>query len=155
LDGIFNCAATRPQAAPGRPGLAPATRCQPNTTASAVLRDNDKLDAPNPRPGKDEPMQRPAGGMPSSTLLSRLRSIMEGGTPATAHERYRYLLGMLRTTRPAEIYSLLAAPEELRLASAYLHAVLDDLDEVRPSAAAELHSVLGSAVGSILVGWPE
>jgi len=100
-------------------------------------------------------MQRPAGGMPSSTLLSRLRSIMEGETPATAHERYRYLLGMLRTTRPAEIYSLLAAPEELSLASAYLHAVLDDLDEVRPSAAAELHSVLGSAVGSILVGWPE
>jgi hypothetical protein len=100
-------------------------------------------------------MQRPAGGMPSSTLLSRLRSMMEGETPATAHERYSYLLGMLRTTRPAEFYSLLATPEELSLASAYLHAVLDDLDEVRPSAAAELHSVLGSAVGSILVGWPE
>jgi hypothetical protein len=100
-------------------------------------------------------MQRPAGAMPSSTLLSRLRSIMEGATPATAHERYSYLLGMLRTTRPTEIYSLLAAPEERSLASAYLHAVLDDLDEVRPSATAELHSVLGSAVGSILVGWPE
>jgi len=100
-------------------------------------------------------MQRPAGAMPSSTLLSRLRSIMEGEKPATAHERYSYLLGMLRTTRPAEIYSLLAAPDELSLASAYLHAVLDDLDEVRPSAAAELHSVLGPAVGSILVGWPE
>jgi hypothetical protein len=93
--------------------------------------------------------------MPSSTLLSRLRSIMEGETPATAHERYSYLVGMLRTTGPAEIYSLLAAPEELSLASAYLHAVLDDLDEVRPLATAELHSVLGSAVGSILVGWPE
>jgi len=100
-------------------------------------------------------MQRPAGTMPSSTLLSRLRSIMEGEKPATAHERYSYLLGMLRTTRPAEIYSLLAAPDELSLASAYMHAVLDDLDEVRPSAAAELHSVLGPAVGSILVGWPE
>jgi hypothetical protein len=101
-------------------------------------------------------MQRPAGTMPSSTLLSRLRSIMEGEKPATAaHERYNYLLGMLRTTHPAEIYSLLAAPEELSLASVYLHAVLDDLDEVRSSAAAELHSVLGSAVGSILVGWPE
>jgi hypothetical protein len=100
-------------------------------------------------------MQPSAGRMPSSTLLSRLRSIMEGETPATAHERYSYLLGMLRTTRLAEIHSLLAAPEELSLASAYLHAVLDDLDEVRPSATAELHSVLGSAVGSILVGWPE
>jgi hypothetical protein len=100
-------------------------------------------------------MQLPADRMPSSTLLSRLRSIMEGETSVTAHERYRYLLGMLRTTGPAEIHSLLAAPEELSLASAYLHAVLDDLDEVRPSAAAELHSVLGSAVGSILVGWPE
>jgi hypothetical protein len=100
-------------------------------------------------------MQLPAGGMPPSALLSRLRSIMEGETPATAHERYRYLVGMLRTTRLAEIHSLLAAPEELSLASAYLHAVLDDLDEVRPSATAELHSVLGSAVGSILVGWPE
>jgi hypothetical protein len=127
------------------------------------LRDKDKLDEPNPRPGKDEPMQPPAGGMPSSTLLSRLRSIMEGGTPATmegetpatAQERYSCLLGMLRTTRTAEIYSLLAAPEELSLASAYLHAVLDDLDEGRPVAAAELHSVLGCAVGSILVGWPE
>jgi hypothetical protein len=100
-------------------------------------------------------MQRPADGMPSSTLLSRLRSIMEGESPATAHERYCYLLGMLRTTRPAEIHSLLAAPEALSLASAYLHAVLDDLDEGRPSAAAELHSVLGCAVGPILVGWPE
>jgi len=100
-------------------------------------------------------MHRPVGRMPSSTLLSRLRSIMEGETPATAHERYSYVLGMLRATRPAELYSLLAAPDELSLASAYLHAVLDDLDEVRPLATAELHSVLGSAVGPILVGRPE
>jgi hypothetical protein len=95
---------------------------------------------------------RPADGMPSSALLSRLRSIMDGETSATAQERYCYLVGMLRTTRPAEIYSLLAAPEELSLASEYVHAVLDDLDEVRPLATAELHSVLGSAVGPILVG---
>jgi hypothetical protein len=100
-------------------------------------------------------MQPPAGVMLSSPLLSRLRSIMGGEEPATAQERYRYLLGMLRTTRPAEIYSLLAVPAQLSLASAYLHAVLDDLDEVRPVAAAELHSVLGPTVGSILVGWPE
>jgi hypothetical protein len=106
-------------------------------------------------PGKDETMQPPAGVMPSSTLLSRLRAIMEGETPVTAHERYSYLLGLLRTTGLAEIHSLLATPEELSLASAYLHAVLDDLDEVRPLAAAELHRVLGPAVGSILVGWPE
>jgi hypothetical protein len=108
-------------------------------------------------------MQRTAEPIPPSALLSRLRSIMEGGTPAaleggtppTAQERYSYLVGMLRTTRPAELHSLLAVPEQLSLASAYLHAVLDDLDEARPRAAVELHSVLGSAVGSILVGWPE
>lgn len=57
-------------------------------------------------------MQRPPGRMPSSTLLSRLRSIMQGEMPATAHERCSYLLGMLRTTRPAEIYSTKCGPQQ-------------------------------------------
>lgn len=92
---------------------------------------------------------------PSCVLLSRLRTLMEEDTAATAEERYRHLLGAFRTTEPAEIDTLLAVPEQLSLASDYVHAVLDDLDERRPVAAAELHGVLGCAVGPILVGWPE
>jgi hypothetical protein len=97
-------------------------------------------------------MPRPAT---YTTLLSRLRSIMEGDTCVTAQERYSHLLGMLRTTQPGEIDSLLAAPEDLSLASEYVHAILDDLDESRALGATELHGVLGPAVGHILVGWPE
>jgi hypothetical protein len=92
---------------------------------------------------------------PACALLSELRTIMEGAAAATAEERYRHLLGAFRATGPAEINTLLAAPEQLSLASDYVHAVLDDLDERRPFAATELHGVLGSAVGPILVGWPE
>ena len=92
---------------------------------------------------------------PACALLSQLRTIMEGGATVTAEERYRHLLGAFRATGPAEINTLLAAPEQLSLASDYVHAVLDDLDEQRPFAATELHGVLGSAVGPILVGWPE
>jgi hypothetical protein len=88
-------------------------------------------------------------------LLSQLRTIMEGRTAATAEERYRHLLGAFRATEPAEINTLLAIPEQLSLASQYVHAVVDDLDERRPAAATELHRALGSAVGPILVGWPE
>ena len=58
-------------------------------------------------------------------------------------------------TEPAELNGLLAIPEQLSMASDYVHAVLDDLDERRPGATTELHGVLGSAVGPILVGWPE
>jgi hypothetical protein len=90
-----------------------------------------------------------------TTLLSRLRSIMEGDACVTAQERYSHLLGMLRTTQPGEIDSLLATPGDLSLASEYVHAILDDLDESRGLAATELHGVLGPAVGHILVGWPE
>lgn len=100
-------------------------------------------------------MPQPAHASSSCALLSRLRTIMEGGTAATAEERYRHLLGAFRATEAAEINTLLAAPEQLRLASDYVHTVLDDLDERRPVAATELHGVLGSAVGPILVGWPE
>jgi hypothetical protein len=100
-------------------------------------------------------MPRPTNVKPSTALLSRLRSIMEGDTCVTAQERYSHLLGMLRTTRPGEINSLLAAPEDLSLATEYVHAVLDDLDENRARAATELHGVLGPVVGHILVGWPE
>ena len=60
-----------------------------------------------------------------------------------------------RAAEPAEINTLLAAPEQLGLASDYVHAVVDDLDERRPVAATGLHGVLGSAVRPILVGWPE
>jgi len=80
---------------------------------------------------------------------------MEGGAAATAEDRYDHLLGTFRATGPAEINTLLAIPEQLSLASDYVHAVLDDLDERRPAAATELHGVLGSAVGPILIGWPE
>jgi hypothetical protein len=92
---------------------------------------------------------------PSCTLLSRLRTLMEDGATATAEERYRHLISAFRATEPAEIDTLLAVPEQLSLASDYVHAVLDDLDERRPVAATELRGVLGCAVGPILVGWPE
>ena len=92
---------------------------------------------------------------PCCALLSQLRTIMEGGATATAEERYRHLFGAFRVAEPAEINTLLAAPEQLGLASDYVHAVVDDLDERRPVAATGLHGVLGSAVRPILVGWPE
>jgi hypothetical protein len=60
---------------------------------------------------------------------------MEGGAAVTAEERYRHLLGAFRAAEPAEINTLLAAPEQLGLASDYVHAVVDDLDERRPVAA--------------------
>lgn len=77
---------------------------------------------------------------------------MEGGGAATAEERHRHLLGAFRAAEPAEINTLLAIPEQLSLASEYVHAVVDDLDERRPVAATELRGVLGSAVGATLVG---
>jgi hypothetical protein len=100
-------------------------------------------------------MVQPAYQSSSCALLSQLRTIMEGACAATAEERYRHLLGAFRATEPAEINALLAIPEQLSLASDYVHALVDDLDERRPVAAAELRGVLGSAVGPILVGWPE
>jgi hypothetical protein len=100
-------------------------------------------------------MVQPAYQDPACALLSQLRTIMEDGATATAEERYRHLLGAFRATGPAEMNTLLAAPEQLSLASDYVHAVVDDLDERRPVAATELHGALGSAVGPILVGWPE
>jgi hypothetical protein len=100
-------------------------------------------------------MKQPAPERSSCALLSQLRTIMEDGTAATAEDRYRHLLGAFRATGAAEINTLLAIPEQLSLASDYVHAVLDDLDERRPVAATELHGVLGAAVGPILVGWPE
>jgi hypothetical protein len=100
-------------------------------------------------------MQQPAPEHSSCALLSRLRTIMEDSGADTAEDRYRHLVGTFRASEPAEINSLLAIPEQLSLASDYVHAVLDDLDERRPGATTELHGVLGSAVGPILVGWPE
>jgi len=100
-------------------------------------------------------MPQPAHQDPSCALLTQLRTIMEGGAATTAEQRYRHLLGAFRAAGPAQISSLLRVPEQLSLASDYVHAVVDDLDERRPGAATELHGVLGSAVGPILVGWPE
>src|ERR1700683_2061282 len=92
---------------------------------------------------------------PACALLTHLRTIMEGGAAATAEERYRHLLSAFRPTEPAEINTLLAIPEQLSLASDYVHSVVDDLDDRRPAAAPELAAVRGSAVGPILVDWPE
>lgn len=100
-------------------------------------------------------MQRPARRTASGDLPGRLRSMMKTGTCATAEEHHQYLLDLFQTAEPAEIDSLLGTPEELTLASEYIHAVLDDLDERRSAAAAELRSVLGLTAGPIIVGWPE
>jgi hypothetical protein len=100
-------------------------------------------------------MQQPPPERLSCPLLSRLRTIMETGATATAEDRYRHLLGTFRASEAAEMNALLAIPEQLSLASDYVHSVLDDLDERRPVAVTELHGVLGSAVGPIIVGWPE
>jgi hypothetical protein len=100
-------------------------------------------------------MQQPARRAASGDLPSRLRSMMKTGTCATAEEHHQYLLDLFQTAEPAEIDSLLSTPAELTLASEYVHAVLDDLDERRPAAVAELHGVLGAAAGPVIVGWPE
>jgi hypothetical protein len=91
----------------------------------------------------------------SGDLPSRLRSIMKTDPGGTAEECHQYLLDLFQTAEPAEIDSLLSTPEELTLASEYVHAVLDDLDERRSEATAELHGVLGQVAGPIIVGWPE
>ncbi len=100
-------------------------------------------------------MQRPARSAASGDLPSRLCSIMKSDTCATAQERHQRLLDVFRTAEPAEIDALLSTSKERNLASEYVHAVLDDLDERRFVAATELHGVLGLAVGPIIVGWPE
>jgi tRNA A37 methylthiotransferase MiaB len=100
-------------------------------------------------------VQRPARRGASGDLPSRLRSLMKTGTCTTAEEHHQFLLDLFRTAEPAEINLLLSSPEELTQASEYIHAVLDNLDERRSAAAAELHGVLGRTAGPIIVGWPE
>jgi hypothetical protein len=100
-------------------------------------------------------MQSPDSRAVSGDLPSRLRSLMKSGTCATAQEYHQQLLDLFQAADPAEIDSLLSTPRERALASEYIHAVLDDLDERRSSAAAELHDVLGLAAGPLIVGWPE
>ena len=80
---------------------------------------------------------------------------MKSDTRATAQEYHQHLLDLFQAADPAEIDSLLRTPEERNLASEYIHAVLDDLDERRAVAVAELHRVLGLAAGPLIVGWPE
>ena len=100
-------------------------------------------------------MQSPDRDAVSGDLPSRLRSLMKSGTCATGEEYHRRLLDLFQAANPAEIDSLLSTPGERTLASEYIHAVLDDLDERRSCAAAELHDVLGLAAGPLIVGWPE
>jgi hypothetical protein len=100
-------------------------------------------------------MQRPDRRAASGDLPSRLRSLMKSGTCATAEEYYQHLVDLFRAADPTEIDYLLSTPEERNLASEYIHAVLDDLDERRSAAAVELQSVLGLAAGPLIVGWPE
>ena len=61
---------------------------------------------------------------------------------------------MFQAAGPAQIAALLGASDRLALASNFVHAVLDELDERRFAAAAELHDVLGLAA-PVIVGWPE
>jgi hypothetical protein len=99
-------------------------------------------------------MQRPALREASGDLLSRLGLIMKNGICVTAEERHQYLLDVFQAAEPAQIQALISAPDELALASDFVHAVLDELDERRSAAAAEMHDVLGLAA-PIIVGWPE
>jgi hypothetical protein len=79
---------------------------------------------------------------------------MKNGVFTTAEERHQHLLAALRDTDPAHIGTLLGRPAELALATGLVHAVLDELDERRAAAAAEVRHVLGPAAPAV-VGWPE
>jgi hypothetical protein len=90
----------------------------------------------------------------SGDLMTRLMFIMRNGSALTAEGRHQYLLEVFQAAEPAQIDALLSAPDRLALASNFVHAVLDELDDRRPAAAAELHDVLGPAA-PVIVGWPE
>jgi hypothetical protein len=99
-------------------------------------------------------VHNPAFHAPSGDLLGKLIQIMKDGVFISAEERYRHLLDALRETDPAHIDTLLGRPAELALATGLVHALLDELDERRAAAAAEVRQVLGAAAPAI-VGWPE
>jgi hypothetical protein len=89
----------------------------------------------------------------SGDLLTKLGHIMKNGLAFTAEERHQYLLEVFQAAEPAQIETLLSSCDKLALASNFVHAVLDELDERRPAAAAELHDVVGPAA-PVIVGWP-
>ena len=89
----------------------------------------------------------------SGDLLTKLVFIMKNGLAFTAEERHQYLLEVFQAAEPAQIEALLSASDGLALASNFVHAVLDELDERRPAATAELHDVIGPAA-PVIVGWP-
>jgi hypothetical protein len=70
-------------------------------------------------------------------------------------EIHEYLLKLFQSADLEELESLMSSPDELTLATNYVHSVIDDLDERRSAAASELHAVLGPTAGPIIVGWPE
>jgi hypothetical protein len=99
-------------------------------------------------------MQRSASRAASDDFPGRMRSLMKSGS-CCVEEVHKYLLELFQTADLAELDSLLSSPEELMLATNYVHSVIDDLDERRSAAADELHGVLGPTAGPIIVGWPE
>jgi hypothetical protein len=98
-------------------------------------------------------MYKPNLHVASGDLLAKLGFIMKNGLAFTAEERHVYLLEVFKAAEPAQIEALLSASDRLALASNFVHAVLDELDERRPAAAAELHDVVGPAA-AVIVGWP-
>lgn len=99
-------------------------------------------------------MPKPTLHVASGDLLTKLWFIMRNGLAFTAEDRHQYLLEVFQAAGPAQIDALLGESDRLALASNFVHAVLDDLDERRFAAAAELHDVLGLAA-PVIVGWPE
>jgi|SRR5450755_1553308 hypothetical protein len=99
-------------------------------------------------------MQQPTSRVASGDLLSQLGLIMKNGMFCTAEERHQHLLEVFQAAESAQLNALLSVPDDLALAAEFVHAVLDELDERRCAAAAEVHEVLGRAA-PIIVGWPE
>jgi hypothetical protein len=99
-------------------------------------------------------VHKPTFHAPSGDLLGTLILIMKNGVFTTAEERHQHLLAAIRGTDPAHIDELLGRPAELALAAGLVHAVLDELDERRAAAAAEVRQLLGAAAPAV-VGWPE
>ena len=99
-------------------------------------------------------MQPSAPGAALGDLPSRLRSLMKSGS-CCVEEIHGYLLKLFQAADLEELDSLMSSPDELTLATRYVHSVIDDLDERRSAAASELHNVLGPIAGPIIVGWPE
>jgi hypothetical protein len=90
----------------------------------------------------------------SGDLLGSLVLILKSGLSTTAEERHQRLLDALRATDSADLDALLGRPAELALTARLVQALLDELDEWRPAAAAEVADLLGPLAPAI-IGWPE